>query len=129
MRETVSKIRALGKRVVVVAPPPTSNFDIGGCLERKATGKLILGAAPDCQILVSTYHRQQALVLDFLAKLPHEAQVNVVRFDEFLCSKRTCLTELEGAFIYRDWSHFTHEGSRIVAARMGLMDRLYSSAR
>jgi len=70
MQETILKIRSLGKRVVVVAPPPASNFDIGLCLERKASGKPTFGADNGCQIAVSDYHRYHARVLEFLARLP-----------------------------------------------------------
>jgi hypothetical protein len=112
----------------VVAPPPSSNFDIGGCLERKATGKWFFGVDRDCRIPLSTYRKQQALVLEFLARLPDEAGVNVVKFDELLCSEQSCLTELEGAFIYRDGNHFSYDGSYLVAERMGLVSRLFSSA-
>ena len=69
------------------------------------------------------------LALEFLARLPYEAGVDVVRFGEFLCSNETCQTEIEGAFIYRDWQHFTYDGSRIVGERMGLTDRLLISAK
>ena len=129
MRETVLKIRSLGKRVVVVAPPPSSDFDIGVCLERKAGGKLIFGADNGCQIAVSAYHLHHALVLTFLARLPREAGVDVVGFDDFLCSPDSCPTELEGTFIYRDGGHFSVDGSRLIAERMALTNRLLSSAR
>jgi peptidoglycan/LPS O-acetylase OafA/YrhL len=128
MRETVLRVRSLGKRVVVVAPPPSSYFDVGTCLERKASGKVILGIDTHCRIAVSDYHRHHALVFQFLARLPGEAGVNVVRFDEFLCSAQSCATELEKTFIYRDGGHFSHDGSRLVAGRMALTDRLLSSA-
>ena len=39
MGATVAKLRALGKKVVVVAPPPSSGFDIRRCLELKASGR------------------------------------------------------------------------------------------
>lgn len=129
MQETILKIRSLGKRVVVVAPPPAANFDIGACLERKATGKLTLGAGADCQIQVSDYHLQNARVLDFLIRLRDQANVNVVRFDEILCLERSCVTEMEGTFIYRDGGHFSHDGSRLVAKKMALTNLLISSAR
>jgi peptidoglycan/LPS O-acetylase OafA/YrhL len=128
-RETVDKIRSLGRRVVVVAPPPLSTFDIGACLERKASGKVILGTDMNCQIAISTYHQYRAPVLEFLERLPHDAGVNVVRFDDFLCSRQSCLTELDGNFIYRDWGHLSYDGSRLIAARMALVPRLLSSAR
>ena len=43
MKETVAKVRALGKRVVIVAPPPSNGKDMRRCLERQRTGKPIIG--------------------------------------------------------------------------------------
>lgn len=121
MRYTVDRLRAIGKRVVVVAPPPSSDFDVGSCLERKATGKLILGTDnKDCRISVESYVKSQAAVLQFLNRLPKEAGVNVVRFDGLLCSRQFCETQLNGVFIYRDSGHFTNSGSREVAKKMQL---------
>ena len=65
MRKTVDQVRALGKRIVVVAPPPSSGFDIGLCLDRKANGKVILGASARCEVPVLDYQRHQARVLEF----------------------------------------------------------------
>ena len=48
MRETVRTLRALGKKVVLIAPPPALDIDIGLCLERRDSGKLTLGPHSDC---------------------------------------------------------------------------------
>jgi len=130
MSETVKKIRELGKRVIVVAPPPSANFNVGNCLEREARGKVILGLAnADCDIPVSVYRQSQADVLAYLARLHGEAGVDVVRFDEVLCSSMSCATELDGTFIYRDSAHLSYDGSRLLAKRMGLSEQLYSIAK
>jgi peptidoglycan/LPS O-acetylase OafA/YrhL len=129
MRRTVDTIRALGKRVVVVAPPPSLGFDIGICLERKATGKLILGVDPACRLPVSEYHRRRAPQLEFLTRLPREAGVGVVSFDPDLCDARFCSTELDGIFLYRDGGHLSYDGSRAIARRMKLWDQLQAAAR
>lgn len=127
---TVSKVRALGKKVVVVAPPPASGFNIGQCLELKASGKVFLGADRDsCRISTTAYHRHQALVRQFLDQLPDAAAVNVVRFDEALCSAQTCETELGGIFVYRDAGHLSIDGSRQLALRMGLANQLLAVAK
>ena len=130
LRATVSKLRALGKKVVVVAAPPSSGFNVGRCLELKASGKLYLGADRDsCRISTTAYHQHQALVRQFLAKVPDTAAVNVVGFDEALCSAQTCEVELEGVFVYIDAGHLSIEGSRQLALRMGLANQLLVAAR
>jgi peptidoglycan/LPS O-acetylase OafA/YrhL len=128
MRITVEKLRGLGKSVVIVAPPPTSNFDIGRCLERKVTGLLILGTASDCNIPFSDYHKKQILVLDFLQRVQNEF-VPVVYFDEILCSKSSCSTSLDGTFVYRDSGHLSYDGSQILAKKMRLGNLLQTVAR
>ena len=129
-RETVKRVRALGKRVVVVAPPPSSGFDIGRCLELKASRRIFLGAdEPGCRISSVAYRRAKAPILEFLATLPQDAHVNVVSFDEFLCSKTTCQTELDGVFIYQDGGHLSVDGSKVLAKRMKLAERLLAAAK
>ena len=130
LRATVVKLRALGKKVVVVAPPPASGFNLGQCLELQASGKVFLGADGEgCRISVAAYQLRRALVRQFLAKLPGEAGVSVVRFDDALCSTQTCETEVNGIFIYRDEGHLSIEGSRQLAIRMGFAKRLMDAAR
>jgi peptidoglycan/LPS O-acetylase OafA/YrhL len=118
MRNTVEKVRALGKRVVVVAPPPSAGFDIGLCLERKATGRLTLGANRDCNIPVADYHAKRAPVLNFIKQLHTEVDVNIVNFDSVLCSATVCASELDGKFVYRDSGHLSYDGSQLLARKM-----------
>ena len=129
MRRTLEKLRVLGKRVVIVAPPPASGFDIGRCLERKATGKFIFGTNRDCNIPISDYHKKQAPVLNFLKRVQGELDVPVVYFDEILCSESSCATSLDGTFVYRDGGHFSYDGSQMVAKKIGLGNLLQTAAR
>ena len=127
---TVSRLRAMGKKVVVVTPPPSSGFNIGQCLELQASGKVYLGADENsCRISRAAYHRHQALIRRFLATLTNVAAVNVVGFDDALCSAQVCETELSGVFLYGDAGHLTIEGSLRLAAQMGLVHRLLAAAK
>lgn len=120
MRATAETLRRLGKRVVIVAPPPASDFNIGGCLEKRATGLFIVGANSDCNVPLADYHRKQALVLDFLERVRRELDVPVVSFDGALCSERSCTTTLDGTFVYLDAGNFFYAGSEAVARRIQL---------
>lgn len=127
MRKTVDKLRGIGKRVVIVAPPPTSGLDIGRCLERKATGHVILGTHGDCDIPIGDY-RKNVLVSDFLRQV-QVAPIPVISFDEILCSDSSCASSINGTFIYRDSGHFSYDGSRLVAKLLGLGELVQSVAR
>jgi peptidoglycan/LPS O-acetylase OafA/YrhL len=128
MRQTVAKIHAAGKRAVVIAPPPKGKFDIGLCLERRYTGKLTLGPYESCTIAVSDYREFRREVLEFVQRLGREVNVDVIAFDDFLCSAQTCMTAVNDTFIYRDDAHLTHEGSRLIAQHYNLGQHLMTKA-
>jgi len=128
MRDTVNRIRALGKRVVVVAPPPSSGFDIGDCLERRATGRWNAGPNAGCEVSQPLYQSKRGKVLELLSRLPKEAGVEVVRFDDFLCAQGVCKTSLEGHWLFRDAGHLSREGSVLLATHTHLVRELLDHA-
>lgn len=129
MGATVASIRALGKRVIIVAPPPMPGFDAGECLERKASGKLLLGPHRDCRISLARVKQSQHLVQEFLDRVARDAQIEVVSFNELLCADAMCATELDGTFVYRDTGHLSYDGSRLLGERMKLGSLLQTNAR
>jgi len=74
IRTTVDAIRALGKQVVVVAPPPMGGFDVGRCVERFESKSILIGALHECRISLDDYRKEMGDVLAFLAALPDQAQ-------------------------------------------------------
>ncbi len=129
MNSTIAKLREIGKRVVVVAPPPRGDFDIGKCIERMYSGLTILGGKRGCRILISEYHGKQQLVFEFLDNLALIAKVRIVRFDELMCSSGFCETIIEEVFIYRDKGHFSYSGSKFVGRKLGLGEMLIDVSR
>ena len=57
------------------------------------------------------------------------AGVTVLAPRDVLCDDQTCTTEEDGAILYVDNGHLTHEGARYVVERLGLRDRLTSTTR
>lgn len=126
---TIETIRALGKRVVVVAPPPSGGFDVGRCVERLESGLLNIGATDDCRISTEAYQRARGDVLDFLSRLRQSLDVDVISFDSYLCDSKACKTYIDGTFIYRDGGHLSHEGSVFLANAVSLIDQVQRRAR
>ena len=130
LRATITAIRALGKRVVLVAPPPASDFDVGRCLELKANGKAVFGADnPSCAISEAHYRALRADVLALLDRVANEADIPVIRLDDVLCREGVCATEIKGQFLYRDGGHLSYDGSRLLGQQMELANRLMAVAR
>ncbi|MEI9411563.1 MULTISPECIES: acyltransferase family protein [unclassified Mesorhizobium] len=129
IKALVEAVRGLGKRVVVVAPPPVGTFDIGECLERKARGSVLFGRHSGCNIDLSEYRRFRGLTLEFLNQVASKADVSVISYHDFLCDDTTCRTEIDGKFLYRDSGHLSYEGSEIIARQTRLAERVIGAAR
>lgn len=110
LAETVTAIRAMGKKVVIMEPPPLATFDVGICLEREATGKPI-GGRSNCEIETATYRATDAGVLELLRRVQQDTKVTVLRPAELLCDAKSCKTTLDGVPLYRDKEHFSYRGA------------------
>lgn len=121
LRSTVRRLRALGRQVVLIAPPPSAGFNIGACTERKVQGKLVLGAPlSDCRIPLAEFHAFHARTLDLIRRLEGEEGLSIVSLEPLLCDGEHCVSQLEGTFLYVDSGHLTHEGSVLLARKLGL---------
>lgn len=129
--ETISKVRAMGKRVVLVAPPPSSaSVDLGRCMEFKMIGRPILGADfPDCSISEAAFHARAAPVASLLTRVSRTMDVPVFTLAEYLCKAGRCSVELDGIALYRDTGHLSYDGSRLLGEKLGLAGRLVALAR
>jgi hypothetical protein len=128
LRTTVEQLRASGKKVLLVAPPPSSDFDVGACLERLVAGRISLGASVDCLIAVDSFRKKQTSVLA-LMEAAKELGIPVLELSEFLCKADTCETMIDGTMIYRDEGHLSYDGSRLLATRMNWASLIEQRAR
>ncbi len=125
--KTVAEIQAMGKRVVVIAPPPTADFNIASCQERHINHMIAFGGPEDCAIERKNYEALRAAILQFLHQL--EKDVPVIWFDDWLCHADECATTINNTMIYRDNGHFSYAGSVLVAKGMHLGDLVEERAR
>jgi hypothetical protein len=128
LRSTVDAIQQLGKRVVLVAPPPSADFNVGNCLERELSGAFSFGGMPGCAVSVSEYQARRAPVLALLKRMQQEG-IPVISFDAWLCDGASCRTMIDGTMLYRDNGHFSVDGSRLMAQRVDLAKQIRELAR
>ena len=131
---TVARLRQLGKRVVIVAPPPWTQVDSSRCQVRQQLRLWTLDAAaaglgPDCSLNEADSRRQQAPVLDMLAQVAQAAQVPVFDFHARLCRDGQCATALAGQGLYRDARHFSYAGAKTLGQLEGLGQQWRAVAR
>jgi hypothetical protein len=128
--KSIAAVRGLGKRVILVAPPPSDGIDVGRCLELKATGKAIMGADyPNCAISEDHYKLYRAEVLALLERVSRDEHVPVFHLTDFLCQGGKCMTEIGEVFLYNDHIHLSHEGSRLIGQRVHLAAQLMAGAK
>lgn len=129
LERTAADVRALGRRLIVVGPTPSSGVDVAQCAERQALGLVTFGAEPQCAIPAMRSRGLWPEVVAFLDSAERSLAVPVIRLTDALCDAETCHTMQDGISLYRDESHLSHGGSAVVATRMRLAARLVTEAR
>ena len=128
LRQTAAELRAAGKKVVLIAPPPSTGFNVGDCLERLLTGRITFGAPEGCVISADDYRVKRASVLA-LMQSAEKLEIPVIRLSDFLCKGQTCATMIDGTMVYRDNGHLSHDSSRLLAAQMNWAKLIEERAR
>lgn len=128
MAETVRKIRALGRKVVLISSPPRSIYNIGSCLERQLTGKPNFGPYQDCRVEMTPTRALPPHTDELYLRFPKEAGLDVVHLADGLCDKTDCKTTLNGKWIYRDVGHLTYEGSEEIFREFNLLQQCDKAA-
>ncbi len=115
LERSIVDIRNLGKRVVIVRSPPTADFDVGLCLERKELGRALIGPLADCDIPREMARQRAAKAEEVLAKVERRTGVAIIGFDDALCNENRCRTTLGSQRLYRDNSHLAIGGDEVLA--------------
>jgi hypothetical protein len=129
LEHTVRALRALGRDVVLFAPPPATGFDVARCADRLENGLLTLPERSGCAFARADYEEFRRPTLAFLAAVERRNLLPVVRFDGTLCHDGNCAAELNGVLLYQDATHLSRAGSRLLAERMGWRGSLLPDAR
>ncbi|MBB2487716.1 acyltransferase [Mitsuaria sp. WAJ17] len=109
LRRTVQRLRAMGRQVMLVAPPPRAGFNVPACLERRALGRWTLGATLDCRIDGAHRDASDEAVQSWLQQAG--AVLPVLRFEPLLCRDGRCDVMRGGVMLYRDQGHLSEAGS------------------
>lgn len=117
---TIALIRAAGKRVVLIAPPPALDWDAGRCVERQFRELPTFGSNENCIIDYSEYIYMRSNVLKFLNSLKAEASVNIIYFDDVLRVNKGFTPILNNELLYISNGHLSRRGSEILAAKLHL---------
>ncbi|MEM9422837.1 MAG: acyltransferase family protein [Pseudomonadota bacterium] len=103
IRKTIERLVALGKKPVLVGPPPRSGFDIGECWRRN----FLRSSLDACDFEPNTSTRSAYALLEQL-----EGEAPVLKLSDFICSENgPCDATINGKSLYRDSGHLSNEGA------------------
>ena len=108
--DTVRQLQAGGKQVLIFSPPPSTEFEVGDCLERAATGAVLLGR-PDCAIDAELSRSRLNVVMQNLEAVRTATGATLISLPALLCDQTTCGTTRNGVPLYRDRLHLSVPGS------------------
>ncbi len=118
LTRTVNAIRALGRKVVLFAPPPSINLDFSRCEVRRLQGKPVWGSGPDCTFAQAEYQARRQKMLRFLHAVEDHRIVPVISFDSTLCQRGKCQSRWGDTILYADHAHLSRAGVVEIAHRM-----------
>lgn len=126
---TIEAVRALGKTVVVIAPPPAMDWDAGRCAERILSGMPTLGEDSDCVTKDVRYRRKRANVLAFLEQVPDRLHAGVIVFDDVLRDGPGYMPVADGKILFITNGHLSYEGSEYLAHKLRLREQIGNFAK
>jgi len=113
MVKTIQLIRESGKTPIVFSPPPSSDFNIGDCLERKANHAVVFGRR-DCNLTLEEYTRQNQPVTVALREVEKQTGARFIWLESLTCDDKVCQTRIEDVYLYRDGGHLSYAGSEFL---------------
>jgi peptidoglycan/LPS O-acetylase OafA/YrhL len=129
LSETARTLRRMGKRVVVIAPPPASSGDPARCISRLMAGVPTFPSVQACDFSYAEYLQHRHSLLRFLAYVEARDIAPVIRFDDYLCSSGRCITTLDRTPLYQDSTHLSIPGSRLLGQTLDLGQKVRRLAR
>ena len=120
VRTVIERIVASGRKIVLVLPPPSANFDIRRCTERRSEELPFVGAPEDCHIDRAASAARDATLTRVLDTVGQAAGAVVFSFEPHLCTGDRCTIEIDGVGLYQDEGHFSAQGSSVIGEWFGL---------
>lgn len=121
---TANELRKAGKKVVIVAPPPSNDRDTAACV---MNSRLYGRDAKSCDFSIDELSVPRMRSYELLRTI--ENKQPVLWLQALLCTNGVCHSTAENHAIYRDEGHISHTGSKWLGSTKDLMGRALSIAR
>ncbi|MGK2910285.1 MAG: acyltransferase family protein [Sphingobium sp.] len=129
LKRTVEAVHGLGRKVVLVAPPPSIDVDFSRCQLRRIQGKPVVSAYPDCTFSRADYVAHRTQILAFLRAVKDRNIAPIISFDATLCPDGKCQTRWNDTILYADHGHLSRAGVVQISRQMRWSELLGQTAR
>jgi len=129
MQNIVTRLKSMGKEVIVISPPPSIGKDILSCMQSEIGVSGGTDQSNKCSQDKALYKRNHKHVIDLMAFAQNSLGVRVINLADFLCDDATCKSIIDGVPVYRDAGHLTTPGSVKLYQKMPniLTDKTHST--
>ena len=117
--DTVRRLRALGREVVIIGPIPEQRFAVALAMARN----LVWQQSPPSELPRAAFAERQRHVLPLLERLDAWPGVRVLYPDRLLCGGETCRYARGAKPLYVDANHLSPLGIRLIAP---LIDEIFA---
>lgn len=125
--KTARLLERMGKRVVIIAPPPTDGLDHGRCLLKSSLRKSDLGF---CDFVEEDKNANgNKDIIAFVKEVAGENALNVVFLDDLICKSGKCLASDDGTFVYRDTGHLSVEGAELLGKKYDISGAIIAASK
>lgn len=128
LSKTIEQLRKVGKRVIIIAPPPSGGFDMGRCGRRLIHGLPKTGVDQNCRFDRVRADQSRSGPDKLLATVSDRYNVEVIQLGDLTCSASTCESVIGETSLYVDGGHLSREGSVWIAGQMDLRKMVWDLA-
>lgn len=114
--DTINRLRANGRRVVLIGATPSVGANLAVCVERREMGLITLGKHSDCTISRQAAKEYRALVFQLFEDLGRLDGVETIDIFDIFCSATTCAPVRDDVLMFRDAGHISVEGAEYIRA-------------
>lgn len=114
---TLERLRALGLKPVVFAPPPQNGTDPGACVSRS---RLIGADLENCNLPREEVEKWDAFSSEMMQAI--EGRYPVITPGTHLCDAQSCRVFEDGVPIYGDMGHYSKAGIKMLGQKLGFYD-------
>lgn len=112
--KTIARLRATGRRVILIGATPSIGANLAVCEERREMGLITLGKHSDCTISREAATEYRSSVFRLFKDLGRIAGVETIDIFDIFCNATTCAPVRDNVILFRDAGHISLGGAEYI---------------